>query len=147
MKGSKSIDAGNRGVRTLNAGTIGSIDLRSGRSKPPTDYPAGSIGSNVPERNYVRYLAQRYNEFSLTDAFERSSASRFSYATIFKDIQRMFNAPTYFVPEARFEDLVLFLQGKIDRTILGKRNRARGIRNYDTFEEFRNEQRVVSEST
>ena len=45
-------------------------------------------------------------------------------------------APTYFIPVARFDELVDFLQQKIEATILGKRNRSRGHRNYETFDEF-----------
>ena len=36
----------------------------------------------------------------------------------------------------RFDKLVDFLQRKIETTILGKNNRARSHRNYETFDEF-----------
>ena len=43
---------------------------------------------------------------------------------------------TYFIPVSRFDELVDFLQRKIEDAILGKRNRSRGHRNYETFDEF-----------
>ena len=55
---------------------------------------------------------------------------------LFKNIESHFKAPTYFIPVTRFDDLVDFLQRKIETTILGKNNRARGHRNYETFDEF-----------
>ncbi len=112
-------------------------NYRGGRPSRPTEYPAGSIGSDLERRNYVRYLVQRYHRFREADSsFGRSSPARFSYAVIFKNIERKFGAPTYFIPQARFDDLVKHLQQHIDGTILGKNNRARGIRNYASREDF-----------
>jgi hypothetical protein len=66
--------------------------------------------------------------------------ARFSHAVLFKNIERKFKAPTYFIPQARFGELVEYLQHRVDQTILGKRNRARGIPNYVGSEEFAAEQ-------
>ena len=57
-----------------------------------------------------------------------------------ESIEAHFKAPTYFIPVSRFDDLVDFLHAKIGNTILGKRNNARGHRNYETFDEFQLEQ-------
>ena len=114
--------------------------LRGRRSSRPSEYPLGSIGSDLLQRNYVKYLVERYHRFREADSRFGGSPARFSYAVIFKNIEREFKAPTYFIPQARFEDLVEYLQQRIDRTILGKRNRAREIRNYDTPREFADEQ-------
>jgi hypothetical protein len=113
---------------------------RGRRSSRPTEYPVGSIGRDLAKRNYVRYLVERYHRFRQVDSSFGSGPARFSYAVIFKSIEREFKAPTYYVPEARFHELVEYLQRRVDRTILGKRNRARGIRNYASPEEFEAEQ-------
>lgn len=114
---------------------------RGRRSSRPTEYPAGSIGSDLAQRNYIRYLVQRYHRFREADSsYGRSGPARFSYAVIFTNIERRFGAPTYFVPRARFKELAKHLQQRIDGTILGKSNRARGIRNYASPEEFAAEQ-------
>jgi hypothetical protein len=111
------------------------------RSSRPTEYPAGSIGNDLEQRNYIRYLVQRYHRAREADtSFGRSGPTRFSYAVIFTNIERKFGAPTYFVSKARFGELVKYLQQRIDATILGKNNRARGIRNYASPEEFAAEQ-------
>lgn len=113
---------------------------RGRRSSRPTEYPVGSIGRDLVQRNYVRYLVERYHRFRQADSRFGSGPARFSYAVFFKNIEREFKAPTYFIPEARFNELVEYLQQRIDRTILGKRNRARGIRNYASPGEFAAEQ-------
>jgi hypothetical protein len=113
---------------------------RARRSSRPTEYPAGSIGRDLAQRNYVRYLVERYHRFREAESSFGSGPARFSYAVIFKNIEREFKAPTYFIPQARFQELVEYLQQRIDRTNLGKRNSARKIRNYASLEEFEAEQ-------
>ncbi len=107
------------------------------KRKPKMEYPAGSIGADLLRRNYIRYLTERYFRFREADAsFGPKAVRRFSYAVLFKNVEARFKAPTYFIPIARFDELVDFLQRKIEATILGKRNRSRGHRNFETFDEF-----------
>src|SRR5437899_6651830 len=90
-------------------------------SKRPLAYPEGCIGANLPKRNYVKYLVERYNRYREADArFGRTD--RFHYSVLFKNIESKFKAPTYFIPEARFGELVDFLQHRVDNTILGRVN-------------------------
>ncbi len=114
--------------------------LRGRRSQRPTEYPADSIGRNLIQRNYIRYLVERYHRFRKAESSFGSGPARFSYAVLFKNIEGKFKAPTYFIPQARFGELVEYLQHRVDQTILGKRNRARGIPNYAGPEEFAAEQ-------
>jgi hypothetical protein len=108
-----------------------------GKRRPKMEYPAGSIGADLLRRNYVRYLTERYFRYRDADAsFGRKAVRRFSYAVLFKNIEAHFKAPTYFIPVTRFDELVDYLQRKIEATILGKRNRSLGHRNYETFDEF-----------
>ena len=98
-------------------------------------YPPGCIGAKLDQRNYVKYLVERYHDYREADVrFGRTD--RFHYSVIFKNIEAQFKAPTYFIPEARFGDLVDYLQGRIDNTILGKLNTKRGVRNYESFDEY-----------
>jgi hypothetical protein len=121
---------------TIHTGV--SIKLnRSRRSNRATEYPVGTIGSDLEQRNYIQYLVQRYHRAREAElSFGRRGPTRFSYAAIFTNIERRFGAPTYFVSQDRFGELVKYLQQRIDATILGKNNRARGIRNYASLEEF-----------
>ena len=122
-------DGAHNGSATTN-------QIRPGRRANRANvYPRGSIGSDLEQRNYVEYLVDRYHQ-----AREISSPTRFSYAAIFTNIERKFGAPTYFVSQTRFDDLVKYLHQRIDATLLGKNNRARGIRNYPSPEEFAAEQ-------
>ncbi|HEV2805420.1 MAG TPA: hypothetical protein VGW57_10880 [Chthoniobacterales bacterium] len=130
-------------VRSTGPGAFviqGSGDVKvnfGSKRKPRMEYPIGSIGADLVRRNYVRYLTERYFRYREADAsFGRNAVRRFSYAVLFKNIENHFKAPTYFIPVSRFDEVVDFLQRKIEATILGKRNLARGYRNYETFDEF-----------
>ena len=104
-------------------------------SKRATHYPSGCIGSDLPKRNYVKYLVDRYHKYREADgSFGRSQP--FHYAVLFKNIEAKFKAPTYFIPESRFEELVDYLWDRINDTILGRVNRKRGIPNYESFDDY-----------
>jgi hypothetical protein len=131
---------GARSRRWYRGGYVGGDAVKvhlSGNNKLKMEYSDGSIGADLLRRNYIRYLTERYFRYREADAsFGPKAVRRFSYAVLFKNIEARFKAPTYFIPEARFDELVDFLQRKIEATILGKRNRSRGQRNYETFDEF-----------
>jgi hypothetical protein len=125
---------------TIHAGTVHVGDRttirvsKSGRRANP--YPKGCIGADLSKRNYVKYLVERYHHFREADAgFGRSG--RLQYAALFKNIERKFKAPTYFIPAARFEGLADYLHSRIDNTILGRRNISRSIRNFESFDEYK----------
>ena len=109
---------------------------RAGADSPrPAAYPAGSIGANVAKRNYVKYLVERYHRFREADA-DFGRRERFLYSALFASIESKFKAPTYFIPEGRFGELVDFLHHRIDNTMLGRVNGKRGITNYESFDEY-----------
>ena len=111
-------------------------NVRVGKSgKGPASYPEGCIGASLAKRNYVKYLVERYNHYREADArFGRTT--RFHYSVLFKNIESKFKAPTYFIPEGRFGELVDFLHHRIDNTILGRVNHKKGIPNYGSFDEY-----------
>jgi hypothetical protein len=105
------------------------------RPQAEAGHPRGSVGADPAKRDYVRYLTERYNRCREVEASLDRSKTRFSYAFIFESIKSRFKAPTYFIPVERFEELVAFLQDRIDQTLLGKRKRHLGRSNYETFDE------------
>jgi len=112
------------------------VTVRMSRGgKRPTAYPEGCIGANLAKRNYVKYLVERYNRYREADAsFGRQA--RFHYSVLFKSIESHFKAPAYFIDESRFGELVDYLHDRVDNTILGRMNHKRGIRNYESFDEY-----------
>src|SRR5690348_4787667 len=118
---------------TVHVGDRTTIRIgRGGRRTMP--YPEGCIGADLPKRNYVKYLVERYHHYREADV-NAGRLERLQYAVLFKSIERKFKAPTYFIPENRFEELVDFLHSRIDQTVLGRKNKSRAVRNYESFDE------------
>jgi hypothetical protein len=131
-KNSKSVSGGNLSRASIRVGER--IQMANG-NKRTTRYPDGCIGADLAKGNYVRYLVERYHHYREADgSFGRTRP--FHYAVLFKNVQAKFKAPTYFIPEGRFGELVDYLRGRIDNTILGRVNRTRGIPNYESFDEY-----------
>ena len=133
-KNALHVSGGNLTATTLHVGDR--VTVRVGKSsKRPASYPEGCVGANLAKRNYVKYLVERYNHYREADArFGRTA--RFHYAVLFKNIETKFKAPTYFIPETRFGELVDYLHDRINNTILGRVNGKRGIPNYESFDEY-----------
>lgn len=101
--------------------------------RPKIQHPDGSIGSDLQRKGYIQYLITRYFDCRKADlSFGRTGA--FSHAEVHKTIERTFGYQTYFMPAGLFPKLVEFLESRIDRTILGKRNLSNGTPNYHSFE-------------
>ena len=133
-KNALNVSGGDLAGAEIHAGDRVNVRVSKG-SKRPASYPEGCIGANLAKRNYVKYLVERYNHYREADArFGRTD--RFHYSVLFKNIESKFKAPTYFIPEGGFGELVAFLHPRSDNTILGRVNGKRGIPNYESFDEY-----------
>jgi hypothetical protein len=126
---------------TANSSIIANDVSFSGDAKMPSNirHPQGSIGADVVKKGYIDYLIGRYYDYRKADA-SYGRQRPFHHAEIHTSIQRKFKAKTFFIPVGRFEELVVYIKKRIDRTIQGKRNRKSGHRNYSSFEDYRQEQ-------
>jgi len=120
--------------KSINTGIIAqTINIKQGSSKKiKMNYPDGCIGSDLLKRIYIKRLIDRYNEFKKADRHIES----FKYQIIYGSIKREFKCNWDFIPSNRFDELVLYLQNRIDKTILGRNNKSQGKKNYSTYEEF-----------
>ena len=84
-------------------------------------------------RGYALHLIKRYNEFSKNNS-RRKRVHK--YAFIYSKIEQEFGLTWDYIPKQRFEDLINFLQMRINKTFIGKFNQSRGTKNYSSFEDF-----------
>jgi hypothetical protein len=108
-----------------------------GKAGGPTAHPPGSIGADSAKGEYVSYLGQRYHWLKSAETPTDGTAGRSIFAGIYRELEAAFKMPTYFLPADRFDGLLDYLHRRIDQAELGKRNLARGYRNYDSFDEHR----------
>lgn len=126
----------------VRGGIVANNITLPGTKSPRMNYPPGSVGANVHKYNYLAYLISQYFEFRKADSsYDAGHARRFHPAEIHTSIRSKFKVKTYFAPEELWEKECLYVKQRIDRTILGKNNSRRGIRNYEPFEEFLSKQK------
>jgi hypothetical protein len=98
-------------------------------------YPEGCVGFDQHKANYVSNLIKRYNEFKADEV----GKDRVNYAQFASHLKKQFkigpSRTIYNVPIERFEELVAYIQKRIDGTRLAKRL-GRGHKNYSTFDEY-----------
>lgn len=95
--------------------------------------PEETISYDLRMKGYAKYLIDRYNQFASSDP---SRKTIFSYGAIYKNIKDRFGVKWDFVPKARFEDLIEYLQDKINRTRIARINKGKGQRSYRSFDEY-----------
>jgi hypothetical protein len=122
----------------VSGGIVANNINLTGPKSPRMNYPAGSVGANLHKYNYLAYLITKYFEYRKADSSygALAHARRFHPSEIHTSIQSRFKVKTYFAPEELWEKECLYVKQRIDRTILGKNNISKGIRNYQPYEEF-----------
>jgi len=135
---SQSVNVSN----TTNSGIIANVVNIKGKKSPKMHYPDSSIGADTIKKGYIDYLYGKYLEFRKADKSfgANSHARKFFPGELHTTINKKFKAKTFFIHESRFEELIDYMHGRINATILGKRNLSRGSRNYSSFEEYKLEQ-------
>jgi len=107
-----------------------------GKAKPKPIILAGSIAESSDHYRYVEYLVKRLTEFRQAGAsFGQHRAGKVHSGSTRKILENEFGNLPKDLPLEQFEKLVTTLKAKIDNTALGRRNNARNVRNYHTFEE------------
>src|SRR2546421_79673 len=70
----------------VNTGaTIVNQVYRGRRRSRPTEYPVGSIGSDLMQRNYIKHLVELYHRFRQADSGFGREPARVNYSVIFKN--------------------------------------------------------------
>ncbi len=92
----------------------------------------GSIGASEEHRAYIKYLIDRYHKCATEGIHQRKD---FSYAVIYVNIRKKFGNNWDRIKIERFDDLVKYLQGCIDRTEFGRNNKKGNERNFHSFDE------------
>jgi len=111
------------------------VTIKTSRKNPPIPLPIDAVGANIPMRSYVEYLIKRYIEWRMAGVESGKDKRRFHPSMIHRLIEREFGARANLVPQARFVDLVEFLQVAVDDTIQGRMRRHYSKRNYHSYQE------------
>lgn len=105
--------------------------------KSPVELPDGALGKDLMKKNYVTYLNRRYGDWKQMQFDKEGRGEKFNWASHNKSLMNRYKASGInYIPLTQFEDLVAYLQGRIDKTIFGRYQKSNGKKNYSSFEEF-----------
>lgn len=122
-------------INSPNATIIQTVTIKQTQAKhnkTSIEPPAGSIGSSQKMTSYIGHLIDRYQEYQKA---HKDKAGNRKYAMIHITLKREFKSDWKLLPIDRFVELASYLQGRIDKTLLGRLNKSKGIKNYSTFDE------------
>lgn len=110
-------------------------NLRQKRSKAKrAELPENALGRELSKKNYVRYLIERFGDWKQKELKEKGRD--FNWGSFQKGLMRRYRATGInHINIEHFDSVCAYLQERIDRTIMGKFNKSRGIKNYSTYEE------------
>jgi hypothetical protein len=121
-------------INSPNSTIIQTVNIKQTRAKQniSIEPPIGSIASSQPMVLYIGHLIDRYQEFQKAHT---DKAGNRKFMMIHIALKREFKGDWKLLPADRFVELASYLQGRIDKTLLGRINKSKGIKNYSTFEE------------
>jgi hypothetical protein len=108
------------------------IEVKNEKKQVRIEAPSGTIASSAIHRNYTKYLIDRYHEFKKAEV----GKAKMNYAVFYAAIKREFGAKWDYIRLSRFELVASYIQQRIERTVLGKNNKANGKKSYSTFTEY-----------
>lgn len=127
-------NTGQIAIHSPGAIQANTINLKITKAKVTVAPPTGSIAENRAMMSYAKYLIDRYQKFQKADYIK---TDRFKYIAIHEALKRQFKGDWKLSPTSRFDDIVVFLQKRIDNTIVGRKNKVNGSSSYHKFEEHK----------
>jgi hypothetical protein len=116
-------------------GNNNNISINTIKKTTKQKYPEGCIGYESLKANYISHLVQRYNEYKEYEV----GKGNVNYATFASHLKKHYKIGAtrtlYNLPTEKFDELVDYIQSRINNTKLGK-IKGRGHKNFSTFEEY-----------
>ncbi|HEX2963530.1 MAG TPA: hypothetical protein VHO43_17170 [Ignavibacteriales bacterium] len=109
------------------------INIKSANEKLNILPPSGTVSENLKLLAYIEHLIKRYHEFAGGD---KTRVDKFHYGAIYRNIESIFGVKFKLVPVSRGEELIKYLQKRIDKTRQASINKGKGYKSYSTFEEY-----------
>lgn len=124
-------NSGQVAVNSPNAIVAQNVTFKATNSKVVFAPPVGTLGANAKMTSYIKYLIDRYNHYLKLDP---TKPGRGKYPAFQQSLKKEFGQ-WQMVDESRFEEVVTYLKGRIDKTYFGRNIKSRGNPNYHSFEE------------
>lgn len=103
---------------------------------PKMELPEGALGRDLLKKNYVSYLSKRYGDWKQAQFDHEGKGETFNWASHNKSLMNRYHASGInYIHINHYDDLVEYLTGRIDKTIIGRGRKSKGMNNYSSFED------------
>jgi hypothetical protein len=125
-------DGGNVAYKSPGAIQAQTVNLKTTKKSVRFAPPSDAVGATAEVASYVEYLIRKYQDYQKQDLEKEGNRK---YALIYQAIQREYGSKWQVIPLTRFEELISFLQRRIDNTKVGRIRKGHGQKRYHSFEE------------
>lgn len=126
----------NSKVSNAVVGDYNSVTIKQTKKTVKQKYPEGCIGFESVKSNYIAHLISRYNEYKEFEVGKGNVNFGFFGSHLKKQFKIGPTRTIFNLPNERFEELISYIQARIDKTKLAK-VKGENHKNYSTFEEFK----------
>lgn len=137
--GNKSVTFNSK-VDNAILGDNNKISINQTKKIVKQKYPEGCIGFDTVKANYIGHLIKRYNEYKEHEVGKR----QVNYAVFSSHLKKKYKIgpkrTLFNLQIEKFEELVNYIQRRIDGTKLAK-IKGSGHKNHSTYTEYRDEQK------
>lgn len=128
-----SNQSGNVAINSPGAMQAKNLTVNTEKKNLKINAPNGTIGADQRWSRYIQHLIKRYNTFAGSD---KTRKTKFSYGAISNNIESLYGAEWRLLPLDKAEDVVKYLQGRIQKTRQARINKGKGYKAFSTFEEY-----------
>lgn len=109
------------------------VTVNTERKKVSIEAPPGSLGADPVFSKYIAHLISRYNEYA---SKESNRKTKFSYGAVSKNVEDKFGARWQLLGVECGQEVVSYLQGRINKTKIARINKGKGYPAYSSLKEY-----------
>lgn len=109
------------------------VTVKTERKKVKIEAPPGSLGADPVFSKYIPHLISRYNEYA---SKEPSRKTKFNYGAISRNVETKFGARWQLLGKEYAQEVISYLQGRINKTRLARMNKGKGYPAYSSLKEY-----------
>jgi hypothetical protein len=123
---------GNVAYKSPGAIQAQTLNLETTKKTVRINPPGDARGASAELASYIEYLIGKFQDYQKQDVTKESPGK---YTIIYNAIRREYGSKWQTIPVGKFEDLMRFLQRRIDNSKVGRIRKSRRQKRYHSFEE------------
>jgi hypothetical protein len=109
------------------------VTVNTERKKITIEAPPGSLGADPVLSKYIAHLISRYNQYA---SKEPNRKNKFNYGAVSRNVEVKFGARWQLLGGDCAQEVIIYLQGRINKTRLARINKGKGYPAYSALQEY-----------